>query len=163
MARTPIEPWGCEWCGRVQAGALMLCAECGRPNAIGRPTVTEGQLEQVLEAIRSIRHSQVGLEVDTIHPPIAAALAEFGIRASREVRIGPGARVDFLTDAGIAIEAKRAKPQLGPLINQLRRYALSRHVGAIVVVAERTIALPSVIGGRQLRLVSLYRQWGVSA
>jgi len=117
-------------------------------------------LEAVLAALRAIRAQKVGGEVEYLHPLVAAALDAASLPHQREAKLGPGSRVDFLTCGGVAVEVKRGRPRRGDLMRQLEKYASHDAVGAVVLVLERSSALPDEIRGKPVRVISLNMLWG---
>jgi len=117
-------------------------------------------LEAVLAALRTVRAQKVGGEVEYLHPLVAAALDDASLPHQREAKLGPGSRVDFLTGGGVAVEVKRNRPRRGDLLRQLERYASHDAVAAIVLVLERSVALPDEICGKPVRVISLNMLWG---
>lgn len=117
-------------------------------------------LEAVVSALWTIRARRMGDEVAYLQPLVAGALDGARIAYRREVRLGPGNRVDFLTDAGVAIEVKRGRPRPGALARQLERYAGHDAVSAVVLVLERAVSLPDAMSGKPIRIVSLRMLWG---
>ncbi len=117
-------------------------------------------LESVLEALRTIRSCRIGCELAYLHPLVAEALAGAGIGHEREAHLGPQARVDFLTEGGVAVEVKRGRPGMASLLSQLGRYAGSDRVSAVVLVLERSVPLPDQLGGKPVRRISLNMLWG---
>lgn len=84
---------------------------------------------------------------------IAAALAAAHIPAEREVHLSGRDRIDFLAGT-TGIEVKIAgRP--ADVIRQLRRYAVSSRVEALILVTTRARhrAMPPVIGGKPVRVV----------
>ena len=90
---------------------------------------------------------------------IAAALAAAGIAAAREVRLGPGAIVDFLTADGVAIEVKLHRARPADIRRQLDRYARHDRVAALVLLTNRALALPRAVAGKPVWSVSLGKAW----
>ncbi len=80
---------------------------------------------------------------------IEAALREAGIRFEREVRLGPGERIDFLVHGGIGVEVKlRAGRSL--VLRQLHRYAAHDRINALILVTStpRLTNLPATFNGK---------------
>jgi hypothetical protein len=48
------------------------------------------------------------------------------------------------------------------LLNQLRRYAACEQIESLILVTEKTVALPHTIGGKPVRLICLNRLWGIA-
>lgn len=113
-----------------------------------------------MAALRTIRSRRVGDELAYLHPLVADALTKAGIGHEREVCLGPRARVDFLTDGGVAIEVKRGRPRMASLLSQLGRYAGSDRVSAVALVLERSVPLPDQLDGKPVRCISLNMLWG---
>lgn len=117
-------------------------------------------LETVISALRAIRSRRVGDEITYLQPLVAEALDGARIAYRREVKIGPGCRVDFLTDGGVAVEVKRGRPRPNTLARQLGRYAGHDAVSAVILVLERAVTLPDTMSGKPIRIVSLHMLWG---
>lgn len=118
-------------------------------------------LKAVLAALRTLRIKQVGWNEVRIHGAVAEVLAQHGIVAEHEVRLGGRMRPDFLTASGTVIEIKKGRPPITPTLAQLTRYAASDRVQRIILVAERGLpAVPSDVGGKGLVQVPLYASWG---
>ena len=117
-------------------------------------------MRAVLSALQGLRVPLVKEERE-LHALIAQALAGEGIAFEKEVPLGAFARVDFLCGS-IAVEAKKGKPDRRALLAQLGRYADSPRVSGLVLVAERSAALPQTLRGKPLYLVVLNRLWGVA-
>lgn len=120
-------------------------------------------LDSVLAALCTIRSRRIGDELTYLHPLVTNALTEAGIGHEREVALGPRARVDFLTEGGVAVEVKRGRPRIASLLSQLEKYAESDMVSAVVLVLERFVPLPDQLGGKPVRCISLNMLWGPAA
>lgn len=114
---------------------------------------TSEALERVVAAIRSRRF--VHVHEDELQEGLAAAFADEGLVADREVRLSSQDRIDFLigtvgVEVKVAGSASRAQAQL-------ERYAASDRVGQLVLVTDRAQAgvQPEVVNGKPLRVVSL--------
>ncbi len=79
---------------------------------------------------------------------------------SREHRLGPADRPDFLVDGRVAVECK-AKGSHGPsCLRQLERYARHDQVEALVLAyAGKALAMPAEIGGKPVFVIGLGRAW----
>ena len=115
----------------------------------------------IVAALRQIRLRRAGEEIYYIHPRIAEVLDRAGLCYKHEVRIDPRMRLDFLLD-GIVIEAKRQRPDPYRLLKQLEKYTGSDQVAGVVVVAERSVPVPSEINGKPIRFLSLDSLWGIA-
>lgn len=117
--------------------------------------------EEVLKALAAIRSPQAQDEYD-LHGMVAQALQQADIPFRHEAPLAPRCRVDFLCDR-VGIEIKRGKPDRLPVEKQLRRYAETGNVSALILVSEKTLpSLPGFIAGVPVYPVSLQRLWGVS-
>jgi hypothetical protein len=119
-------------------------------------------LEAVISALWTIRARRVGGEIAYLQPLVAEALDGARIAYRREIKLGPGCRVDFLTDGGVDIEVKRGRPRKDILLRQLERYASHDAVSAVVLVLERAVQLPDTMSGKPVRVVSLRMLWGLA-
>lgn len=97
---------------------------------------------------------------------IAAALHSAGIGYHREVRLAPGDVVDFLVGAcpelawrGVALEVKLRSARRAQIARQLRRYARSERVSAVLLATNTSIGLPDELEGKPAYVVSLGRAW----
>ncbi len=120
----------------------------------------DGELEQVLAALRRLRVPLQRGEYD-LHALVGQALTEAGIAWAHEVPLAPRCRIDFLC-GGVGIEVKRGKPERARVREQLRRYAGSERITALVLVTERQIDLPDSLCGKPLAAVCLNRLWGIA-
>lgn len=87
---------------------------------------------------------------------IAQVLTGAKITFEREVRITGADRLDFLTDAGIAIEVKVEGP-LSAVTRQLFRYAANDQIKELILVTNRNAhkRVPEAVYGKPLFLVHL--------
>lgn len=116
--------------------------------------------EEVLSALAAIRVPQSQDEYD-LHGLVAEALENAGISFRHEAPLAPRCRVDFLCGE-IGIEIKRGKPDRVPVENQLRRYAETGKLAALILVSEKTRPVPPSLAGVPVYPVSLYRLWGLA-
>ena len=117
-------------------------------------------LDRVLAALRRLRAPLQRGEYD-LHALVGQALTEGGCVWEHEVPLAPRCRIDFLC-GDVGIEIKRGRPERARVREQLRRYAQSPRVGALVLVTERQIDLPDSLCGKPLRAVCLNRLWGIA-
>lgn len=117
-------------------------------------------VEEITRALSVLRLPAAPGEYD-MHALVEQALERAGLPVAHEVRLGPGRRIDFMC-GGVGIEVKKGKPARAAVLGQLRRYALSSEVRALVVVAPGDMRLPREIGGVPVRCVALARLWGVA-
>ncbi len=117
--------------------------------------------EEVLLALSAIRAPQTQDEYD-LHGLVAAALQEAGIEFRHEAPLAPRCRIDFLCDT-VGIEIKRGRPDKTPVEKQLRRYADSGKITALVLLSEKALrSLPGFVSGVPVYAVSLYKLWGIA-
>ena len=117
-------------------------------------------IARIVSAIDAVRTPARPEEYD-IHAAVARALTEAKLEYEHEYRLGPRRRVDFCVGR-VGIEVKKGRPASSALAAQLRRYLESDALDAMIVVAQRTTALPDAICGKPVRLISLNRLWGVA-
>ena len=123
-------------------------------------TQTILRMEALRRAIERVRTPYTDSEYQ-LHALIAAALADGGFDVLHEAPIAPRCRVDFLCE-GVGIEVKRGRAERARVLAQLRRYAACERVRALVLVTERTLALPDSLSGKPLRIICLSRLWGIA-
>jgi hypothetical protein len=87
---------------------------------------------------------------------VSRALDRASIQYEREVRLGPGERVDFMVRPGIALELKTQTDPVA-LLRQVLRYAAHPDVRYIVIgtTSHRGLGLPSLALGKPLRSIHL--------
>jgi hypothetical protein len=119
-------------------------------------------MEQVIRALKRIR-TQVIIDEFKLHKLISNELDKEGISFKSEFPLGPRNRIDFLTDSGIGIEAKKGKPNELQVINQLIRYAAFEQVRGLILVIERYMDLPEEINGKPVRSIGLRKLWGIAS
>ncbi len=120
----------------------------------------EKQLEQLESVLREIRLSPVMSE-NKLHVHVQNTLSDKGFLVEHEAKVAPRSRVDFLVGK-IAIEIKRNRPNKTALIKQLKRYAGSPLVDAIIVLTEKSVSLPPTILNKPIRSLSLLSLWGIA-
>lgn len=114
----------------------------------------------VWDALQAMRPPFALYEMD-IHAMVGNRLQEAGIAYIHEARIGKGCRIDYLV-GDVGIEIKKGKPQPAVLARQLCRYAACEGVASLIVVTQRSVAVPKAIGGKPVRLLVLNQLWGVA-
>lgn len=72
------------------------------------------------------------------------------------------ARIDLLCPGGIGIEIKRGQPDRKRIVMQLTRYAACGQISSLILVTERTVAVPNRIHGKPISCVCLNRLWGIA-
>ena len=118
-------------------------------------------LAEILHALRGIRAPIQQGEYD-LHDLVRASLAEAEIPCAHEVPLAPRCRIDLLCPGGIGIEIKRGQPDRKRIVMQLTRYAACGQISALILVTERTVAVPNVIHGKPVSCVCLNRLWGIA-
>lgn len=116
--------------------------------------------EEVYHALRELRPPFAPYEAD-LHRLVESRLISGGFAYEHEARVGAGCRVDYLV-GGVAIEIKKGRPAPAALLAQLQRYMRCEAVRGMIVVSERSVALPPELCGKPLRLLALRQLWGVA-
>ncbi len=117
--------------------------------------------ETVLAALAAIRAPQARDEYD-LHGLTADALQRADIQFRHEAPLAPRCRIDFLCGT-VGIEIKRGKPDKTPVEKQLRRYAETGKLTALILLSEKTLpSLPGFVCGIPIYPVSLYKLWGIA-
>ena len=117
-------------------------------------------MEQIINAISTLRAPLQQGEYD-LHRLVMDALDAAAIPYAHEVKLAPRCRIDLMC-SGVGIEIKRGMVDKTRLVNQLRRYAACEAIEALILVTEKTVALPRTIGGKPVKLVCLNRLWGIA-
>ena len=118
-------------------------------------------LAEILHALRGICAPIQQGEYD-LHDLVRAALVESGIPCAHEVPLAPRCRIDLLCPGGIGIEIKRGQPDRKRIVMQLTRYAAGGQISSLILVTERTVAVPNRIHGKPISCVCLNRLWGIA-
>ena len=119
-------------------------------------------IERILLVVKSIKIDTVCLESDVISV-IKEKLVENGIEYRSEVKVASRCRVDILTSDGIVIEVKKGKPNSKAVSSQIKRYAESDMVKAIILVSERGLVSHIMeANGKKVEYVSLSSNWGLT-
>ena len=117
--------------------------------------------QQVLTALAAIRAPQTRDEYD-LHGLVADALQRAEIDFRHEAPLAPRCRIDFLCGT-VGIEIKRGRPDVNAVGKQLRRYADSGKLTAIILLSEKTApSLPGFVSGIPVYPVSLQKLWGIA-
>lgn len=117
-------------------------------------------LETVLGALEELR-SPFALYENDIHRMVEKRLTEAGLAFIHEAKIGPGCRIDYLVD-GVGVEIKKGRPDSKTLEKQLKRYAQCDGIKSLIVLSQRTVALPKMILGKPVHVIVLNQLWGVA-
>lgn len=119
------------------------------------------KLDELVELLRGVRVGVIMYESELVSA-IKDALISRGIGFAPEVSVAPRCRVDLLVDGGIAIEVKKGKPNTGAVSNQVRRYAASERVSAVILVSERgLVSHLDEANGKPVRYVAISKNWGI--
>ena len=124
---------------------------------------TETCIQKIIKALKEIRVSLVTSEY-VLQDVIKDQFDKHDIPYTKEYKLGPRKRVDFLIQNGIIIEVKKGskRPNRTQLINQLKRYSESDDVKTIIYVGERNVDLPNNINGKTCIAIGLNKNWGLS-
>ena len=114
----------------------------------------------VLDALKELRSPFALYETD-IHQLVAKRLEDAGLSFTHEAKLGPGCRIDYLV-GNVGIEIKKGRPDAKLLKQQLLRYAAFDAVEAVVVLSQRTVALPKTVLGKPVHVIVLNQLWGVA-
>lgn len=117
-------------------------------------------MERIIEAISALRAPLQQGEYD-LHRLVMDALDAAALPWEHEVRLAPRCRIDLMC-GGVGIEIKRGAVDKARILEQLRRYAACERVEGLILVTEKTVALPHTINGKPVRLVCLNRLWGIA-
>ena len=117
-------------------------------------------MQHIIEAISTLRAPLQQGECD-LHRLVMDALDAAFIPWEHEVKLAPRCRIDLMC-GGVGIEIKRGQVDKARLLLQLRKYADCEQVEALILVTEKTVALPRTIHGKPVRLVCLNRLWGIA-
>jgi len=114
----------------------------------------------VLDALKELRSPFALYETD-IHQMVAKRLSDAELPFIHEAKLGPGCRIDYLVGK-VGIEIKKGKPEAKTLKRQIMRYAAFDEVEALVVLTQRTVALPKEVLGKPVHVIVLNQLWGVA-
>ena len=117
-------------------------------------------MEHVYEALCTLRAPLQQGEYD-LHRLVMDALTAADIPYAHEVKLAPRCRIDLMC-GGVGIEIKRGKVEKARILEQLRKYAACEQVEGLILVTEKTVPVPHLIGGKPVRLVCLNRLWGIA-
>jgi hypothetical protein len=125
------------------------------------------ELTVVMDALKRMRVVRVGLLESQLVDLMAEELERSGLAFTREVRLGPGCRIDMTvpvegSSMAVGIEAKKSRPNAMSAAAQVARYAATGRLTAVVFVAERAFDLPEEMSGIPVRAVSLQASMGIA-
>ncbi len=116
--------------------------------------------ERVHAALTELRAPLQQGEYD-LHRLVMDALAARDIPFEHEVKLAPRCRIDLMC-GGVGVEIKRGKPDARSILAQLTRYAACEQVEALILVTERTVAVPRTLCGKPVQVICLNRLWGIA-
>ena len=119
------------------------------------------RIERIVRALKALRIPLIENEY-TLHDMIAAVLQDGGFCVCHEVRLAPRCRIDLVCPGGVGIEIKRGQPDRKRIVMQLTRYAACGQISSLILVTERTVAVPNRIHGKPISCVCLNRLWGIA-
>jgi len=114
--------------------------------------MTPENIAALLERTRFNVAGEKALQAD-----VATRLEAAGVEFRREVRLSGYDIIDFMAGA-VGIEVK-VKGSARAILRQLKRYAAHDEVSSIILLSAVSMGLPSDIGGKPMRVVSLGRAW----
>ncbi len=117
-------------------------------------------MERVHAALTALRAPLQQGEYD-LHRLVMDALDAAEIPYAHEVKLAPRCRIDLMCGS-VGIEVKRGKPDTRSILAQLTRYAACDQVHGLILVTERTVAVPRMISGKPVMVVCLNRLWGIA-
>jgi len=117
-------------------------------------------VETVYAALKAMRPPYALYEYD-IHQMVKARLTEASLPYLHEAKIGTGCRIDYLVD-NVGIEIKKGRPKPEELLRQLTRYAACEVITGLIVVTQRSVALPHNLCGKPTLSLVLSQLWGVA-
>lgn len=119
------------------------------------------KIEKLIGILSQLRVN-VATDEYEIQEKIEDLLDANGVSYKKEHRLAPRNRVDFLTDAGIAIEVKKGKPNRLVVQRQLERYASFDQVKAVILVVETSLRVPKTVNGKPCTSFGLHKLWGIA-
>lgn len=104
------------------------------------------------------QHRSALVREDALQETIAKALDGAGLRYQKELRLGPGERLDFfLTDEGVALEVKRSRAGQEEW-RQVGRYLAHDQVKAAIIIAPRVEPLGApTLAGKPVHALPLWK------
>ncbi|NMD37441.1 MAG: DNA/RNA nuclease SfsA [Christensenellaceae bacterium] len=97
-----------------------------------------------------------------IHQHIIKLFNDNDIKFIHEFKIKGNSRIDFFVEDEIGVEVKKGRPNKTNLIKQLTKYSECENICAIIVIVEKSIALPDSINGKNIYSINLNSQWGIA-
>lgn len=119
------------------------------------------RLDALVAVLGGVRIAEGAVPESQVVSAVEVALRAAGYRVAKEVLLARGSRVDLFT-SGVAIEVKKGRPMATAVLPQLERYARSRDVQAVLLVAEGAVSVPAELEGKPVRAVALGGNWGLA-
>lgn len=91
----------------------------------------------------------------SLQDDLDSRLKQGGTSYSREFRLGPKKRPDFLI-SDVAVEIK-TKGSSSSILRQLKRYSDDPTISGVVLVTLRKLAVPDSLSGKPLRVLELWK------
>jgi hypothetical protein len=119
--------------------------------------------QELISHLRGLRPAVDATEAQ-VQDSIAGLLGLMNIPFRREVKLGPGSRIDFLVQGGIGIEVKVGKPAAVKVQRQVERYCRSDEVTQLILLSTRGLSNPpaSKSLGKPVHYISLMRERGLA-
>jgi hypothetical protein len=128
-------------------------------------------LDDIVQVLKGVRfNAPVRLESDVVGQ-VCTHLGRGGYPLVREWQLTKGSRIDIYVGEvtgseeilSIGIEVKKGKPNTGAVQKQLKRYAATGKLNALILVTERGLrAHVAEHNGVPIRYVSLAFNWGLT-
>lgn len=118
-------------------------------------------VNKIITALSDMRINIIRDEFE-LQAIISNCLDHANIPYSREYKLAPRNRIDFMVVGGTGIEVKKGKPYSRQVINQLERYTIFPEIKAIILVVERNLDIPRVINGKMCYSFGLNKLWGIA-
>lgn len=123
-------------------------------------------MEQTIKNLQRLFHTiRFPLEDEKeLQSKIAEKLNQFGFRFTREQRLNSQHEVnkniiDFLVDPGIGVEVKIGNASKMDIYKQVERYAKFEAIHSIILLTNKSMALPDTINGKPTYVINLSQSW----
>lgn len=111
-------------------------------------------IEQIARALRRARYRRA---TEALFQADIAEVLEKLVGTSgftKEAKIGPRERIDFMVEGGIGIEAK-IKGDARAIYRQLERYAACDEITGLILITGKAMGCPDTINGKPVHMVRL--------
>lgn len=119
------------------------------------------KVQDVISILKNLRIKGIYEEYE-IQDEISKLLKDHNIMFTKEYKLGPRNRIDFLLPDGIGIEVKKGKPNRARTVAQLERYTEFQQIKSIILVIERSMDIPKAINNKPCFSIGLNKQWGIA-